>query len=39
MEFAHVVLLILAVALVFKLAYLWYLKHHQQDKHHSHHDS
>lgn len=39
MEFAHVVLLILAVALVIKLGYLWYIKHHQQDSHRSHHDS
>lgn len=38
MEFAHVVLLILAVAFVAKLAYLWYHKrHHRGAQHHSNH--
>ncbi|CUB06189.1 hypothetical protein Ga0061065_1169 [Marinomonas fungiae] len=39
MEFAHVVLLVLAVAFIIKLGYLWYRKHHQHDTHRSHHDS
>ena len=38
MEFAHVVLLILAVAFVAKLSYLWYHKRHHRDaQHHSNH--
>lgn len=42
MEFAHIVLLILAVAFVIKLGYLWHVKHHRRSHRHyhsHHHDS
>ena len=35
MEFAHIVLIVLAVAFVIKMSYLWYVKHHHaHDRHH-----
>lgn len=37
MEFTHIVLVILAIAFVLKLGYLWYLKHHSGASHRSHH--
>lgn len=37
MEFAHIVLLVLAAALVIKLGYLWHIKHRRQSHRRSHH--
>ncbi|TDR06195.1 hypothetical protein C8D85_3125 [Marinomonas communis] len=37
MEFAHIVLIVLAIALAVKLGYLWYLKHHSGASQRSHH--